>query len=85
MEPRSCHRFNPVSTVTGAPRIVEWGPLVFDRADSRSGFVPCERDFTHSEREEQISRCSIDRPSDDKQPFHNTSRQKYLPALIDEE
>jgi hypothetical protein len=39
----------------------------------------------YPEREEQIFRCSIDRPGDDKQPLHNTSRQKYLPSLIDEE
>jgi hypothetical protein len=85
MELRSCHRFHPTPTVTGAPRIVEWVPLISERTHSQSGFVPSVRDFIYPEREEQIFRCSIDRHGDDKRSLHNTSRQKYLPSLIDEE
>jgi hypothetical protein len=70
MELPSCHRFHSAPTVTGAPRIVEWQPL---------------RDFNYPWREEQIFRYLLDRPGADRLPLHNTSRQKYLPSVIDEE
>jgi hypothetical protein len=85
MELLSCHRFHPAPTVTGAPRIVEGPPLISEHAHSRSGFVPSMRDFIYPWREEQIFRYSLDRRGADRLPLHNTSRQKYLPSLIDEE
>ncbi len=65
--------------------IVELPPLVSERAHRRSGFVPSTKDFIYPRREEQIFRCSIDRPGGRKPRLHNTSRQKYLPSLIEEE
>jgi hypothetical protein len=43
------------------------------------------RDFIDPWREEQIFSYSIDRPGADRLSSHNTSRQMYLPSLIDEE
>jgi hypothetical protein len=85
MELLSCDRSHPARTVTGAPRKAEWPPLISERAHRRSGFVPSVKDFNYPRREERIFRCSIDRPGDDKRRLHNTSRQKYLPSLIEEE
>ena len=65
--------------------IVKLPPLFSERAHRRSGLVPSVKDFIYARREEQIFRCSIDRPGDDKPRLHNTSRQKYLPSLIEEE
>jgi hypothetical protein len=85
MELPDCQRFNSAPTVTGAPRIVEWQPFTSGRAYSRAGFIPSPTDFLHLLREEQIFRYLVDRPGADRLPLHNTSRQKYLPAVIDEE
>jgi hypothetical protein len=85
MELLSRHRFHSAPTVTDAPRIVEWPPLISERAHSPSGFVPSVRDFIYPWREEQIFRYLLDRPGDDRLPLHNTSRQKCLPSLVDEE
>jgi hypothetical protein len=85
MELRRCHRFHPAPTVIGTPRIVESPPLISNREQRRSGFVPAMKDFIDPWREEQIFRFLLDGSGADRQSMHNTSRQKYLPSLIDEE
>jgi hypothetical protein len=81
----NCHRFFSALSITEILRIVEWAPLFSGRAHSRPGFVSSVRDFIYPWREEQIVRYSIDRPGADRLALHNTSRQKCLPSLIDEE
>jgi hypothetical protein len=65
--------------------IVELPLLFSERAHRRPGFVRSMKDLIYPRREEQIFRCLIDRPGNDKPRLDNTSRQKYLPSLIEEE
>jgi hypothetical protein len=85
MELPDCQSSNSAPTVTDAPRIVEWQPLISGRAHSQAGFIPSPTGFLYPCREKQIFRYLVDRPGADRLPLHDTSRQKYLPSVIDEE
>jgi hypothetical protein len=61
----------------------EWPPLISGRTHNRLGLVPSLRDLIYPMREEPI--YSVDRSGAERPPSHNTSRQKSLPSLIDED